>query len=88
VKRSVRRGVAGAQDFRSGQKFDHIVFFGENVDIHHIFPKKWCEEHGIKPAVYDSTITGLELLQIDGGGDSADDFKRQSDAAQDAPPTQ
>jgi hypothetical protein len=29
----------GAQDFRSGQKFDHTVFFGENVDIHHIFPK-------------------------------------------------
>ena len=33
----------GAQDLRSGQKFDHTVFFGENVDIHHIFPKKWCE---------------------------------------------
>ena len=29
----------GAQDFRSGQKFDHTVFFGENVDIHHIFPQ-------------------------------------------------
>ena len=29
----------GAQDLRSGQKFDHTVFFGENVDIHHIFPK-------------------------------------------------
>lgn len=46
----------GAQDFRSGQKFDHIVFFGENIDIHHIFPKKWCEERKIKPAVYDSII--------------------------------
>ena len=22
----------GAQDFRSGQKFDHTIFFGENVD--------------------------------------------------------
>jgi hypothetical protein len=39
----------GAQDFRSGQKFDHIVFFGENVDIHHIFPQDWCKKHGIKP---------------------------------------
>ena len=29
----------GAQDFRSGQRFDHTVFFGENVDIHHIFPQ-------------------------------------------------
>ena len=42
----------GAQDFRSGQKFDHTVFFGENVDIHHIFPQDWCKKHGIKPAVY------------------------------------
>src|ERR1017187_6365323 len=39
----------GAQDFRSGQKFDHTVFFGENVDIHHIFPQKWCKDHGGYP---------------------------------------
>jgi hypothetical protein len=39
----------GAQDFRSGQKFDHTVFFGENVDIHHIFPRKWCEDQGSSP---------------------------------------
>ena len=36
----------GAQDFRSGQKFDHTVFFGENVDIHHIFPQDWCKRPG------------------------------------------
>src|SRR6202158_4270042 len=41
----------GAQDFRSGQKFDHTVFFGENVDIHHVFPQDWCKKHGIKPNV-------------------------------------
>ena len=46
----------GAQDFRSGQKFDHTVFFGENVDIHHIFPQDWCKKHGIKPKVFDSII--------------------------------
>lgn len=51
----------GAQDFRSGQKFDHIVFFGENVDIHHIFPKKWCEDNKIKPAIYDSIINKTPL---------------------------
>jgi hypothetical protein len=38
----------GAEDFRSGQKFDHTVFFGENVDIHHIFPKDWCKKQGIQ----------------------------------------
>lgn len=51
----------GAQDFRSGQKFDHTVFFGENVDIHHIFPQNWCKAHDIKPAVYDSIINKTPL---------------------------
>jgi len=51
----------GAQDFRSGQKFDHTVFFGENVDIHHIFPQDWCKQHGIKPVVFDSIINKTPL---------------------------
>ena len=51
----------GAQDFRSGQKFDHTVFFGENVDIHHIFPQDWCKKKGIKPKVYDSIINKTPL---------------------------
>lgn len=51
----------GAQDFRSGQKFDHTVFFGENVDIHHIFPQNWCKKVGIQPAVYDSIINKTPL---------------------------
>jgi len=51
----------GAQDFRSGQKFDHTVFFGENVDIHHIFPQDWCKKKGIKPAIYDSIINKTPL---------------------------
>jgi hypothetical protein len=51
----------GAQDFRSGQKFDHTVFFGENVDIHHIFPQDWCKKNGIKPAIFDSIINKTPL---------------------------
>ena len=51
----------GAQDFRSGQKFDHTVFFGENVDIHHIFPKEWCKNEKIRPDVYDSIINKTPL---------------------------
>lgn len=51
----------GAKDFRSGQKFDHTVFFGENVDIHHIFPQSWCKSNGISPAVYDSIINKTPL---------------------------
>ncbi len=51
----------GAQDFRSGQHFDHTIFFGENVDIHHIFPQEWCKKRGIKPSVYDSIINKTPL---------------------------
>jgi hypothetical protein len=51
----------GAQDFRSGNKFDHIVFFGENVDIHHIFPQDWCKKHDIKPYAFDSIINKTPL---------------------------
>ncbi len=51
----------GAKDFRSGQKFDHTVFFGENVDIHHIFPQDWCKSKEIKPDVYDSIINKTPL---------------------------
>lgn len=51
----------GAQDFRSGQHFEHTVFFGENVDIHHIFPLDWCKKQGIKPSAYDSIINKTPL---------------------------
>ena len=51
----------GAQDFRSGQKFDHTIFFGENVDIHHIFPQDWCKKQNIKPEVFDSIINKTPL---------------------------
>ena len=51
----------GAKDFRSGQMFDHTVFFGEAVDIHHVFPQDWCKKNGIKAAVYDSIINKTPL---------------------------
>lgn len=53
----------GAIDFRSGQAFDQIVFFDEAVDIHHIFPKAWCESQMPKlPAsLYDSVVNKTPL---------------------------
>jgi hypothetical protein len=36
-------------------------FFGENVDIHHIFPQDWCKKQGIKPSVFDSIINKTPL---------------------------
>jgi len=56
-----RAALAGGPFFRSGQQFDHTVFFGENVDIHHIFPQEWCKRQGMKPAAYDSIINKTPL---------------------------
>jgi hypothetical protein len=80
----------GAEDFRSGQQFDHAVFFGENVDIHHIFPQKWCKENGIKPEVYDSIINKTPLAyrtnRIIGGVAPSDYLGRLEKGDEDTPP--
>lgn len=51
----------GAQDFRSGQKFDATVFFDEAVDIHHIFPRAWCESQKIPEKDFDTVINKTPL---------------------------
>lgn len=51
----------GAKDFRSGQGYDVTVFFGEGVDIHHIFPEAWCKSHGLDPKTYDTVVNKTPL---------------------------
>ena len=51
----------GAKDFVSGQDFNHTAFFGENVDIHHIFPRAWCKKAGKDWKVYDSIVNKTPL---------------------------
>lgn len=36
----------GARDFISGDKTDYTNFTADYVDIHHIFPQKYCEQQG------------------------------------------
>ncbi|MCA9093328.1 MAG: DUF262 domain-containing protein [Planctomycetaceae bacterium] len=51
----------GAKDFRSGQDYDATIFFDEDVDIHHIFPEKWCKEQKIDAKIYDTVINKTPL---------------------------
>lgn len=51
----------GAIDFRSGQAFDQTIFFDETVDIHHIFPKDWCEKQKLPASLYDSVVNKTPL---------------------------
>jgi len=52
---------SGATDFRSGQDYDHAVFFDESVDIHHIFPRDWCHEQKLPATVFDSIVNKTPL---------------------------
>ena len=53
----------GAKDFVSGQGFSHTVFFDENVDIHHIFPRRWCKDKKNDKdwKIYDSIVNKTPL---------------------------
>ena len=50
------RGTMQCGDFRTGIPIDEKIFFNDRIDIHHIFPKVWCECKGIAPKVYNSII--------------------------------
>ena len=46
----------GACDFRTGIPIDEKVFFADRIDIHHIFPRAWCERENIPRHEYNSII--------------------------------
>lgn len=52
---------AGAIDWRTGEAADMNLYFDEAIDIHHIFPKAWCEKQGIKPNTYNSIVNKTPL---------------------------
>ena len=44
----------GARDWMTDEASSIQAYFDESIDIHHIFPQKWCGEHRIEPARCDS----------------------------------
>lgn len=46
----------GARDFFWKARMIDIDRNERGIDIHHIFPKKWCERHKISPRAYNSII--------------------------------
>ena len=51
----------GARDWMTGEESTIQSYFDESIDIHHIYPQKWCGEHGIEPARCDSIINKTPL---------------------------
>ena len=46
----------GAEDFFWKARMLDIDRNEKGIDIHHIFPRKWCEARGIPPSVYNSIV--------------------------------
>lgn len=46
----------GAKDWMYAQGLGRVQYSDLNVDIHHIFPRRWCDQHGIDEGRRDSII--------------------------------
>ena len=54
--------AAGAKDFISGSQMDFTVFLDENTDIHHIFPRAYCEREKIDKTKWNSIVNKTPLF--------------------------
>lgn len=52
---------SGCRDFVSGDPIDLMNYFDREIDIHHIFPQKWCKSNNIEKDVFDSIINKTPL---------------------------
>ncbi|MGH3319936.1 MAG: hypothetical protein ACRDN9_07110 [Streptosporangiaceae bacterium] len=51
----------GAIDWRTGDAVTAITYFEDAIDIHHIFPRSWCQKSDIDPKTYNSIINKTPL---------------------------
>lgn len=51
----------GGRDFRTGEPIEAQTFFDDKVDIHHIFPERWCKTAKLDPGTYNSVINKTPL---------------------------
>jgi hypothetical protein len=44
------------KDFISGREMDFVVYKAENIDIHHIFPRAYCEKQNYNKTLWNSVV--------------------------------
>lgn len=49
------------KDWLSGSKIDNMTYFQDSIDIHHIFPKHWCELNNIPRSDFDTIVNKTPL---------------------------
>lgn len=54
----------GSRDWMNDQAFDKVQYVNLAVDIHHIFPKRWCEEHSIDDEHRESIVNKTPLAAV------------------------
>jgi hypothetical protein len=52
---------SGSDDFVAGTKIDIATYFDRAIDIHHIFPRVWCEARKLKREKWNSVINKTPL---------------------------
>ncbi|MGI8782527.1 MAG: GmrSD restriction endonuclease domain-containing protein [Acidobacteriota bacterium] len=75
----------GSRDFRSGEPIELPTYYDDKIDIHHIFPQRWCRSHKIPPARADSVVNKTALSartnRIIGGRAPSEYLQRIENAA-------
>ena len=46
----------GGRDFRTGETIDIHAYIDDAIDVHHIFPRKWCDDNGISQGIANSVV--------------------------------
>ncbi len=46
----------GSEDFIKGTRADIITYYADKIDIHHIFPKAYCEKHNYPREFWNSIV--------------------------------
>lgn len=70
----------GARDFSTGKKADLMTAHDDQIDIHHVFPQKWCKAQGIPPSAYNSVLNKTPLSRRTNqviGGDAPSVYLRK-----------
>jgi hypothetical protein len=46
----------GGRDFRTGNPIDVHAYFDDAIDVHHVFPRKWCRENSISDGIANCVV--------------------------------
>ncbi|MCX6966112.1 MAG: DUF262 domain-containing protein [Verrucomicrobia bacterium] len=51
----------GSKDFVSGTPIDLTTYFNNSIDIHHVFPRAWCEANNLPRETWNSVVNKAPL---------------------------